>query len=70
MGWMSDQLGLGLRFRIPVPRQMVAGTGTGDGGLTGYAAAAGVSFTEQAAKWPEMPPLHYGRLVVLISTQK
>ena len=60
---LSDQLGLGLRFRILVPRQMVAGTGTGDAGLNGYAAAAGVSFADQAAKWPEMPPLHYGRLI-------
>jgi NAD(P)-dependent dehydrogenase (short-subunit alcohol dehydrogenase family) len=60
---LSDQLGLGLRFRIVVPRQMVAGTGTGDAGLTGYAAASGVTFTEQVAKWPEMSPLHYGTMV-------
>ena len=61
---LADQLGLGLRFRILVPRQMVAGTGTGDAGLTGYAAARGVTFAQQAAKWPTMSPLDYGMMVV------
>jgi NAD(P)-dependent dehydrogenase (short-subunit alcohol dehydrogenase family) len=60
---LADQLRLGLRFRILVPRQIVAGTGTGDAGLTGYAAASGTSYAEQAAKWPAMSPFDYGMMV-------
>lgn len=62
-GALSEQLGLGIRFRVVVPRQMVAGTGTGDAGLAAYAAAAGVSVGEQAEKWPVMPPLSYGKML-------
>lgn len=60
---LSDQQGLELRFRILVPRQMVAGTGTGDAGLAAYAAASGASMAGQVAKWPAMSPLDYGRMV-------
>jgi NAD(P)-dependent dehydrogenase (short-subunit alcohol dehydrogenase family) len=62
---LSDQLGLGIAFRILVPRQMVAGTGTGDAGIRGYAAAAGRSYEAQVAQWPEMPPGNFGDMVVL-----
>ena len=60
---LSDQMGLSLRFRILVPRQMVAGTGTGDAGIAGYAAAAGESFEARAATWPAMPPRRFGDMV-------
>jgi len=60
---LSAQLGLGLRFRVIVPRQMFAGTGVGDTGITAYAAAAGRTFAEQAATWPDMTPRAFGDMV-------
>ncbi|MBY5406313.1 SDR family NAD(P)-dependent oxidoreductase [Rhizobium sp. LARHSG275] len=60
---LSTQLGLGLRFRVIVPRQMFAGTGVGNAGISGYAAAAGRTFAEQAAAWPDMTPRGFGDTV-------
>ncbi|GAA3107330.1 SDR family oxidoreductase [Rhizobium viscosum] len=60
---LSAQLGLGLRFRVIVPRQMFAGTGVGDTGIGAYAAAAGRTFAEQAATWPDMTPRAFGDMV-------
>jgi NAD(P)-dependent dehydrogenase (short-subunit alcohol dehydrogenase family) len=60
---LSAQLGLGLRFRVIVPRQMFAGTGVGDAGIAGYAAAGGKTFAEQAATWPHMTPRAFGDTV-------
>lgn len=60
---LADQLGLGLRFRVIVPRQMFRGTGVGDTGITAYAKAAGRTFAEQAATWPDMTPRAFGDTV-------
>jgi NAD(P)-dependent dehydrogenase (short-subunit alcohol dehydrogenase family) len=60
---LSEQLGLGLRFRVIVPRQMFVGTGVGDTGIRAYAAAAGRSVAEQAATWPDMTPRAFGDIV-------
>lgn len=60
---LSTQLGLGLRFRVIVPRQMFTGTGVGNAGISAYAAAAGRTFTEQAATWPDMTPRGFGDTV-------
>ena len=60
---LSAQLGLGLRFRVIVPRQMFAGTGVGDTGIGAYAAAAGRTFAEQAATGPDMTPRAFGDMV-------
>jgi len=60
---LSIQLGLGLRFRIIVPRQMFPGTGVGNAGIFGYAAAAGRTFAEQAGTWPDMTPREFGDTV-------
>ena len=57
---LSDQLGMGLRFRVIVPRQMFKGTGVGDAGISAYAKAAGRTFEEQAATWPDMTPRAFG----------
>ncbi|MBW9055521.1 SDR family NAD(P)-dependent oxidoreductase [Rhizobium mesosinicum] len=60
---LSAELGLGLRFRVIVPRQMFAGTGVGDTGIKAYAAKAGRTFAEQAATWPDMTPRAFGDMV-------
>lgn len=60
---LADQLDLGLRFRVVVPRQMFAGTGVGDTGIAAYAKAAGRTFADQAATWPEMTPRAFGDTV-------
>ncbi|CAN7535558.1 SDR family NAD(P)-dependent oxidoreductase [Rhizobium sp. LjRoot254] len=60
---LSEQLGLGLRFRVIVPRQMFVGTGVGDTGIKAYAAAAGRSIAEQVATWPDMTPRAFGDIV-------
>ena len=60
---LSEQLSLGLRFRVIVPRQMFAGTGVGDTGIKAYAAAAGRTVAEQAATWPNMTPRAFGDMV-------
>ncbi|YCI06720.1 SDR family NAD(P)-dependent oxidoreductase (plasmid) [Ensifer sp. D2-11] len=66
---LSTQLDLGVRFRVIVPRQMFAGTGVGNAGIAGYAAAAGRSFAEQAATWPDMTPRGFGDTIAeLIGT--
>lgn len=61
---LSQQLGLGLRFRVVVPRQMFTGTGVGDTGIRAYAAAAGRTVAEQARSWPDMTPRQFGDRVV------
>lgn len=60
---LADQLGLGLRFRVVVPRQMFQGTGIGDTAIAAYANAAGRTFAEQAASWPDMTPRGFGDTV-------
>jgi NAD(P)-dependent dehydrogenase (short-subunit alcohol dehydrogenase family) len=57
---LSQAQELGITFKVLVPRQMVPGTGVGDAGIAGYAAAAGVSFASQAEKWPAWTPAEYG----------
>ncbi|MBB3353382.1 SDR family NAD(P)-dependent oxidoreductase [Rhizobium lentis] len=60
---LSAELGLGLRFRVIVPRQMFVGTGVGDTGIGAYAAKASRTFAEQAATWPDMTPRAFGDTV-------
>lgn len=61
---LSEQLGLGLRFRVIVPRQMFAGTGVGNAGIKAYAAATGRTIAEQAATWPDLTARGFGDMVV------
>lgn len=63
----SEKRGLGIRFQTVVPRQMVAGTGTGDAGSLAYATANGITqaaFLERFG--PPMPPRLFGDHIVAI----
>ncbi|MBX5081256.1 SDR family NAD(P)-dependent oxidoreductase [Rhizobium lentis] len=60
---LSAELGLRLRFRVIVPRQMFVGTGVGDTGIRAYAAKEGRTFAEQAATWPNMTARAFGDTV-------
>lgn len=64
---LSAQKGLGIRFQTLIPRQMVAGTGTGDAGSQAYAAAQGITpnaFLERFGL--PLTPRAYGDKVVEI----
>ncbi len=64
---LAEQRGLNIRFQTLIPRQMVAGTGTGDAGSHAYAAAMGVSpesFLERFGA--PLTPRAYGERVVEI----
>lgn len=66
---LSEQKGLGVRFQTLIPRQMVAGTGTGDAGSHAYAAAQGITpevFLERFGT--PMTPRDFGDMVVAILT--
>ena len=64
---LSEQKGLGIRFQTLIPRQMVAGTGTGDAGSHAYAVAANITpkaFIERFG--PPLDPRAYGDMVMEI----
>lgn len=63
---LSRQRGLGIRFRVVAPQQLVAGTGVGDTGLRAYAALAGKSPEDFAKNFPVLPPRQYGELLIAL----
>jgi NAD(P)-dependent dehydrogenase (short-subunit alcohol dehydrogenase family) len=64
---VSQQKGLGIRFQVIVPLQMVGGTGVGDAGANAYARAAGLKPRDFLARFGEpLPPRKFGDLVVAV----
>ena len=64
---VAQQKGLGIRFQVIVPRQMVGGTGVGDAGAKAYAAAGGVTPDAVLARFgAPMPPREFGDRVVAV----
>ena len=64
---VSEQGGLGIRFQVIVPQQMVSGTGVGDAGATAYADAQGIPKEQFLARFgAAMPPKEFGEKVVRI----
>ena len=64
---VSDQAGLGIRFQVIVPQQMVGGTGVGDTGATAYANALGIPKEQFLARFgASMPPRDFGEKVVSV----
>jgi NAD(P)-dependent dehydrogenase (short-subunit alcohol dehydrogenase family) len=58
---VSEQKNLGLRFQAVLPLQMIAGTGVGDAGSRGYAAALGVEPQAFLTRFgAPMTPRQYG----------
>jgi NAD(P)-dependent dehydrogenase (short-subunit alcohol dehydrogenase family) len=67
---VSDELGLGLRFQVLVPRQMVGGTGVGRAGSEAYARRMDITpeaFLERFGA--PMPPRRFGDYVVSLLTE-
>jgi NAD(P)-dependent dehydrogenase (short-subunit alcohol dehydrogenase family) len=64
---VSEQSGLGIRFQVIVPQQMVGGTGVGDTGAKAYADAQGITIEQFLARFgTAMPPREFGEKVVRI----
>ncbi len=62
---VSEQKGLGIRFQVIVPLQLVGGTGVGDAGAAAYARAAGITPEAFLARFgAPMPPGEFGEKVV------
>lgn len=65
----SDRLGLGLRFMALVPMRIMAGTGVGQGGITGISAYLGISPADFLASMTDVQtPADVGRAVVTLAT--
>ncbi len=64
---VAEQKGLGIRFQVVVPQQMIAGTGVGDAGSSAYARAMGIEREAFLARFgAPMPPRQYGDYVVAV----
>jgi NAD(P)-dependent dehydrogenase (short-subunit alcohol dehydrogenase family) len=64
---VAEQKGLGIRFQVIVPQQMVLGTGTGDAGANAYARAAGITPEAFVARFgAPMPPREFGEKVISV----
>jgi NAD(P)-dependent dehydrogenase (short-subunit alcohol dehydrogenase family) len=64
---VSEQAGLGIRFQVIVPQQMVGGTGVGDAGAQAYADALGIPVAQFLGRFgAAMPPREFGAKVVRI----
>jgi NAD(P)-dependent dehydrogenase (short-subunit alcohol dehydrogenase family) len=64
---LSVQEGLGIRFQVIVPQQMVAGTGVGDAGASAYAAAMGIPKEQFLERFGiPMPPRAFGEKVLTL----
>ena len=64
---VAEQKGLGIRFQVVVPLQMIAGTGVGDAGSGAYARAMGVEREAFLARFgAPMPPRDYGEHLVAV----
>lgn len=67
----ATERGLGLRFQVVVPQQMVAGTGVGEAGANAYRAGTGLGLEEfLAARFgPPLSPRAFGEQVVALLTE-
>jgi NAD(P)-dependent dehydrogenase (short-subunit alcohol dehydrogenase family) len=64
---VSERKGLGIRFQVIVPRQMVLGTGIGDAGANAYARDAGIKPEDFVARFgAPLPPREFGEKVVSV----
>jgi NAD(P)-dependent dehydrogenase (short-subunit alcohol dehydrogenase family) len=64
---VAEQKKLGIRFQAIVPRQMVAGTGTGDAAVTAYAGHLGLTPEQYLARFgAPMPPREFGEKVISV----
>lgn len=64
---VSQQQGLGIRFQVLVPQQMVGGTGVGDAGAAAYARAMGIQPEAFLARFgPPLSPRMFGEHVVSV----
>ena len=64
---ISQELNLGIRFQAIVPRQMILGTGIGDGAAGAYAASMGITPEEFVARFgAAMPPRAFGERVISV----
>jgi NAD(P)-dependent dehydrogenase (short-subunit alcohol dehydrogenase family) len=64
---VSEQAGLGIRFQVLVPQQMVGGTGVGDAGAKAYADTLGIPVAQFLGRFgAAMPPREFGAKVVRI----
>lgn len=64
---ISEQQGLGIRFQVIVPRQMILGTGIGDTGAGAYAASLGITPEAFVARFgAPMPPRAFGDNIVAV----
>jgi NAD(P)-dependent dehydrogenase (short-subunit alcohol dehydrogenase family) len=66
---VSQQRGLGIRFQVIMPMQMVGDTGVGDAGAAAYGRAAGITREAFLARiGASMPPRDYGEKIVAVLT--
>ncbi len=64
---VSEEKNLGIRFQAIVPRQMILGTGVGDGAANAYAGAMGITPEAFVARFgAPMPPRDFGERVVSV----
>ena len=64
---VAEQKGLGIRFQVIVPQQMIGGTGVGDAGANAYARAMGIEPEAFLARFgAPMPPREFGEKVVSV----
>ncbi len=64
---VAEQKGLGIRFQVIVPQQIVRGTGVGDAGANAYASAMGIAPEAFVARFgAPMPPRDFGEKVVAV----
>jgi NAD(P)-dependent dehydrogenase (short-subunit alcohol dehydrogenase family) len=66
---VSQDRGLGIRFQVVFPRQMILGTGTGDQAAGAYARANGITPEQFVTRFGDpMPPRMFGDHVVRLLT--
>src|SRR6266446_5709531 len=64
---VAEQKGVGIRFQVVAPLQMIAGTGVGDAGSGAYAKSMGIEREVFLARFGvPMPPRQYGDHLVAI----
>jgi hypothetical protein len=64
---VAKQKGLGIRFQVIVPMQMIGGTGVGDEGASAYARAMGIEREAFLARFgASMPPRQFGHHLVAV----
>jgi len=64
---VAGQKGLGIRFQVIVPQQMILDTGVGDTGARAYAGAMGITPEAFVARFgAPMPPRGFGENVVAV----